>query len=124
MVPVQNENQTLASGTLPELFRLVPKPSGMTGTSRYQRRLEFTRSTALEVVCIPPNMTHGPRGYRAISSDPTVPEKYARYQPMVMLSAVVPGRGPAGAGGHHLHRRIPGSSPNLLQAGRAFLIKS
>ncbi len=53
-VPVQNENQTLASITFQNYFRLYEKLSGMTGTADTEAP-EFHQIYNLEVVCIPPN---------------------------------------------------------------------
>jgi preprotein translocase subunit SecA len=53
-VAIQNENQTLASITFQNLFRLYPKLSGMTGTADTEA-YEFNQIYGLEVVVIPPN---------------------------------------------------------------------
>jgi preprotein translocase subunit SecA len=55
-VPVQNENQTLASITFQNYFRLYDKLSGMTGTADTEA-YEFQQIYGLEVVVIP---THKP----------------------------------------------------------------
>ncbi|CAK9253263.1 unnamed protein product [Sphagnum jensenii] len=53
-VTVQNENQTLASVTFQNYFRLYPKISGMTGTAMTEAE-EFFDIYKLDVVEIPPN---------------------------------------------------------------------
>ncbi len=53
-VPVQQENQTLASITFQNYFRLYKKLSGMTGTADTEA-FEFQNIYNLEVVVIPPN---------------------------------------------------------------------
>ncbi|GAB3334763.1 preprotein translocase subunit SecA [Marilutibacter aestuarii] len=53
-VPVQRENQTLASITFQNLFRMYNKLSGMTGTADTEA-YEFQNIYALEVVVIPTN---------------------------------------------------------------------
>jgi preprotein translocase subunit SecA len=53
-VPVQSENQTLASITFQNYFRLYEKLSGMTGTADTEA-FEFQQIYGLEVVVIPPN---------------------------------------------------------------------
>jgi preprotein translocase subunit SecA len=53
-VTVQQENQTLASITFQNLFRLYPKLSGMTGTADTEA-YEFQQIYGLEVVVIPTN---------------------------------------------------------------------
>jgi preprotein translocase subunit SecA len=55
-VPVQQENQTLASITFQNLFRMYKKLSGMTGTADTEA-FEFQNIYGLEVVVIP---THRP----------------------------------------------------------------
>ncbi len=54
-VPIQQENQTLASITFQNYFRLYGKLSGMTGTADTEA-YEFQSIYNLEVVVIPPNM--------------------------------------------------------------------
>jgi len=54
-VPIQQENQTLASITFQNYFRLYKKLSGMTGTADTEA-FEFQNIYNLEVVVIPPNM--------------------------------------------------------------------
>ena len=53
-VPIQAENQTLASITLQNYFRLYKKLSGMTGTADTEA-YEFQEIYGLETVVIPPN---------------------------------------------------------------------
>ncbi len=54
-VTIQNENQTLASITFQNYFRLYPKLSGMTGTAMTEAG-EFSEIYKLEVVEIPTNV--------------------------------------------------------------------
>ncbi len=54
-VEIQNENQTLASITFQNYFRLYPKLAGMTGTAMTEAN-EFRDIYKLEVVEIPTNM--------------------------------------------------------------------
>ncbi len=54
-VPIQNENQTLASITFQNYFRLYPKLSGMTGTAMTEEG-EFSDIYGLEVAEIPTNV--------------------------------------------------------------------
>lgn len=53
-VPIQLENQTLATITLQNYFRLYDKLAGMTGTADTEA-YEFQKIYGLEVVVIPPN---------------------------------------------------------------------
>ncbi len=55
-VHVQNENQTLASITFQNYFRLYPKLAGMTGTAMTEAS-EFQEIYSLEVIDIPTHMT-------------------------------------------------------------------
>ncbi len=54
-VPIQRENQTLASITFQNYFRLYPKLAGMTGTAATEAA-EFAEIYGLEVVEIPTNV--------------------------------------------------------------------
>ncbi|EIC21881.1 preprotein translocase subunit SecA [Thiorhodovibrio frisius] len=54
-VDIQQENQTLASITFQNLFRLYPKLAGMTGTADTEA-YEFQQIYGLEVVVIPTNV--------------------------------------------------------------------
>src|SRR3546814_2356463 len=53
-VPIQRENQTLASITFQNFFRMYGKLSGMTGTADTEA-YEFQQIYGLEVVVIPTN---------------------------------------------------------------------
>jgi preprotein translocase subunit SecA len=55
-VPIQNENQTLASITFQNYFRLYPKLSGMTGTAMTEAA-EFLDIYKLDVIAIPTHQT-------------------------------------------------------------------
>ncbi len=54
-VPIQNENQTLATITYQNYFRLYDKLSGMTGTADTEA-FEFQQIYGLEVIVIPTNL--------------------------------------------------------------------
>ena len=54
-VTVQNENQTLASITYQNYFRMYPKLAGMTGTAMTEAE-EFDQIYNLEVVAVPSNL--------------------------------------------------------------------
>ncbi|MEY4768434.1 MAG: preprotein translocase subunit SecA [Pseudomonadota bacterium] len=92
-VPVQNENQTLASITFQNYFRLYEKLSGMTGTADTEA-FELNKIYGLEVVVIP---THRPmiredlgdvvylsakQKYRAVVED--IKDCYKRGQPVLV----------------------------------------
>ena len=74
-VPIQAENQTLASITFQNYFRLYAKLSGMTGTADTEA-YEFQEIYGLETVGIPPNRPnkHDDQLDRVYK---TTPEKYA-----------------------------------------------
>ncbi|MEE8320993.1 MAG: preprotein translocase subunit SecA [Gammaproteobacteria bacterium] len=55
-VPIQNENQTLATITYQNYFRLYSKLAGMTGTADTEA-FEFQQIYGLEVIVIPTHMT-------------------------------------------------------------------
>ena len=92
-VPVQRENQTLASITFQNLFRMYGKLSGMTGTADTEA-FEFNSIYGLEVVVIP---THRPMirvdhpdavflnrngKYRAVCNE--IKDCYERGQPVLV----------------------------------------
>ncbi|HVI25893.1 MAG TPA: preprotein translocase subunit SecA [Xanthomonadaceae bacterium] len=92
-VPVQRENQTLASITFQNLFRMYAKLAGMTGTADTEA-FEFQSIYGLEVVVIP---THRPMirkdypdavflnragKYRAVLKE--IQEAHARQQPVLV----------------------------------------
>ena len=62
-VEIQRENQTLASITFQNLFRMYPKLAGMTGTALTEAA-EFGEIYRLEVVEIPTNVRGRPQGRR------------------------------------------------------------
>ncbi|KXX63643.1 preprotein translocase subunit SecA [Marichromatium gracile] len=97
-VDIQPENQTMASITFQNLFRLYPKLSGMTGTADTEA-YEFQQIYGLEVVVIPTNqpMIRDDRGdlvyltqdekYQAIIED--VRDCVARGQPVLVGTASI-----------------------------------
>jgi preprotein translocase subunit SecA len=97
-VPIQPENQTMASITFQNLFRLYPKLAGMTGTADTEA-YEFQQIYGLEVVVIPTNvpMIRDDRGdlvyltqeekYRAIIDD--IKDCVGRGQPVLVGTASI-----------------------------------
>ena len=73
-MPIQAENQTLASITFQNYFRLYAKLSGMTGTADTEA-YEFQEIYGLETVVIPPNRPSG-RDDQLDRVYKTTPEKY------------------------------------------------
>jgi len=92
-VPVQRENQTLASITFQNYFRMYGKLAGMTGTADTEA-YEFQDIYGLEVVVIPTHrpmvrkdhpdlMFYGPKAkYNAVVED--IKDCYARGQPVLV----------------------------------------
>ena len=74
-VAVQQENQTLASITFQNYFRLYDRLAGMTGTADTES-VEFVQIYGLEVVVLPPNKPLG-REDRADLIYRNISEKYA-----------------------------------------------
>ena len=74
-VKIQNENQTLASITFQNYFRMYEKLSGMTGTADTEA-YEFQEIYGLETVVIPPNKPNQ-RQDRQYQVYKTANEKYA-----------------------------------------------
>ena len=97
-VAIQQENQTLASITFQNLFRLYPKLAGMTGTADTEA-YEFQQIYGLEVVVIPTNkpMVRDDRGdlvyltpkekYQAIIED--IQDCVTRGQPVLVGTASI-----------------------------------
>ncbi len=97
-VPIQQENQTLASITFQNYFRLYDKLSGMTGTADTEA-YEFQTIYGLEVIVIPTNrpMIRDDQGdlvfmtarekYEAIAKD--VQEAVAKGQPVLVGTASI-----------------------------------
>lgn len=97
-LPIQRENQTLASITFQNYFRLYNKLSGMTGTADTEA-YEFQQIYNLEVVVIPTNKAMvrddqpdlvyltQPDKYEAIIND--IKESLARKQPVLVGTASI-----------------------------------
>jgi preprotein translocase subunit SecA len=113
-VPIQRENQTLATVTFQNLFRMYKKLAGMTGTADTEA-FEFQSIYGLEVVVIPTHMpmirkdnsdmiflAQDPK-YRAVIED--IKACHERGQPVLvgttsievseLLSGLLQGKGPA-----------------------------
>ncbi|MGY0618433.1 preprotein translocase subunit SecA [Lysobacter sp. A378] len=92
-VPVQRDNQTLASITFQNLFRMYNKLAGMTGTADTEA-FEFESIYSLEVVVIPPNrpvqrkdsadavFLNRAGKYRAVAAE--IKEAHAKDQPVLV----------------------------------------
>ena len=97
-VKIENENQTLATITFQNFFRMYDKLAGMTGTADTEAE-EFKKIYNLEVMIIPTDQKMIRTDYPD-SIYRTEAEKYSRggggYHRL-------PPAGPTGPGGHHLH---------------------
>jgi preprotein translocase subunit SecA len=92
-VPIQSENQTLASVTFQNYFRMYAKLGGMTGTADTEA-YEFQEIYGLETVVIPPNRPTirkddndliyktAPEKYNAVTAD--IRDCYERGQPVLV----------------------------------------
>ena len=98
---IQQENQTLASITFQNLFRLYPKLSGMTGTADTEA-YEFQQIYGLEVVVIPTNQPM----IRKDNGDLVYLTAKEKYEAIVEDVQRLREARPAGPGGHRLHRDL------------------
>ncbi len=113
-VPIQRENQTLASITFQNLFRMYKKLAGMTGTADTEA-YEFQQIYGLEVVVIP---THRPM-VRKDEADVVFLKQQAevrrdrrRHQGMLRPR-------PAGAGRHRVDRDVRAALGPAQEAARS-----
>ena len=110
--PIQPENQTLASITFQNYFRMYEKLAGMTGTALTEAD-EFADIYNLEVIEVPTNMPmiridDDDEVYRTADREiPRDPHADRRLQ----------AARPAGAGRHHLDREVRAARRDAAQAG-------
>ena len=98
-VTVQPENQTLASITFQNYFRLYPKLAGMTGTAMTEAD-EFAEIYKLDVVEIPTNVPV----VRNDEDDEVYRSAGEKYEAVADADRGGARDGPADAGRHHLDR--------------------
>ena len=100
-VAIQPENQTLASVTFQNYFRMYKKLSGMTGTALTEAE-EFGNIYGLEVTEVPTNLPVKPprRGRRGL------PDRRGEIQGDRARDQGGPRQGPADPRRHHLDRKI------------------
>ena len=110
-VTVQNENQTLASITFQNYFRLYPKLAGMTGTAMTEAD-EFGDIYKLDVIEIPTNEPC----IRTDNDDEVYRTTREKYDAIVDAGAGMPRAPAAGAGRHGQHREIRGARRALQEA--------
>jgi hypothetical protein len=111
-VEINRENQTLASITFQNYFRLYGKLSGMTGTADTEA-YEFQSIYGLETVVIPTNrpMQRKDAQDKVYRSAREIRRHPGRHQGL-------PRAWPAGAGGYHQHRKLRADC-RAAQAGQA-----
>ena len=112
-VEIQRENQTLASITFQNLFRMYPKLAGMTGTALTEAA-EFGEIYRLEVVEIPTNVAVG----RKDADDEIYRTLADKTRAIVKLDPGMP-RAPAADAGRHGVDREVGGAVGGAEEGRA-----
>ena len=110
-VEIKNENQTLATITLQNYFRLYDKLSGMTGTAMTEAA-EFHPIYKLGVVADPDEPADDPRG----PARPRLQDRGGQVRRGRRGHRRAARDGPAGAGRHHLASRSASTSPSSCAA--------
>ena len=100
-VKIQPENQTLASITFQNYFRMYEKLAGMTGTASTEAE-EFGDIYGLEVVEVPTNRPM----VRKDDDDEVYRTADEKFKAIINAHRGVPKPRPAGAGRHHLDREV------------------
>ena len=98
---IERENQTLATITFQNYFRMYDKLSGMTGTADTEA-VEFDKIYKLEVVVDPDEPAADPQG----ESRPRLPDREGEVRRGRRGDRRVPGAGPAGARRHRVDREV------------------
>ena len=111
-VDIEPENQTLASITFQNYFRMYPKLSGMTGTALTEAP-EFFDIYKMNVVSIPTNVPvqRQRRGRRILQ------EHHRQVRRHRQRDQEAPGHGPAGPGRHRVDREV-GDAERIPREGR------
>ncbi len=112
-VRIKEENQTLATVTLQNYFRMYDKLAGMTGTAQSDAA-ELAATYELQVVPIPTNRPPA----RLDQADLIYKGEDAKFGAVADDISERYERRPAGAGGHHLGREVRAAVPPPRQAGR------
>ena len=111
-VKIKEENQTLATITLQNYFRMYDKLSGMTGTASTEAG-EFAHTYGLEVVSIPTNQTM----VRLDEPDLIYKTEAAKFDAAADDIAERAARRSAGAGRHDLGREVGAGLAAAREAG-------
>ena len=110
--PIQPENQTLASITFQNYFRMYEKLAGMTGTALTEAD-EFADIYNLEVLEVPTNMPM----VRIDDDDEVYRTAIEKYRAILDPDRRLQAARPAGAGRHHLDREVGAARRDAAQAG-------
>ena len=110
--PIQPENQTLASITFQNYFRMYDKLAGMTGTALTEAD-EFLDIYNLEVLEVPTNMPLA----RLDEDDEVYRTNTEKYALDHHAAGGVQDQGPAGAGRHHLDREVRAAGRDAASGG-------
>ena len=110
-VPIQNENQTLASITFQNYFRLYAKLAGMTGTADTEAA-EFQQIYGLEVVVVPTHLEM----IRDDMADLVFLTQEEKFEAVLEDIRDCTTRKPAGPGRHDLDRDLRAAVGNAAQA--------
>ena len=110
--PIQPENQTLASITFQNYFRMYEKLAGMTGTALTEAD-EFMDIYNLEVLEVPTNMPM----IRDDEDDEVYRTNAEKYRAIITLLEDCKVTRPAGAGRHHLDREVRAARRDAAQGG-------
>ena len=110
-VTIRKEDQTLATITFQNYFRLYQKLSGMTGTAETEAA-EFEKIYKLEIVVIPTNKPL----LRARKSRRRLPHREGKVQGRGRRHCRAAREEAAGAGGHHVDRESRSGSPESCSA--------
>ena len=110
-VKIKEENQTLATVTLQNYFRMYDKLAGMTGTASTEAG-EFAHTYGLEVVTDPHQPADGARRRRR----PHLQERDGEVRRGRRRHRRAPRRRPAGARGHDLGREVGAAQPGAREA--------
>ena len=110
--PIQPENQTLASITFQNYFRMYEKLAGMTGTALTEAD-EFIDIYNLEVLEVPTNMPL----IRDDEDDEVYRTDAEKYRAIITLLEDCKVARPAGAGRHHLDREVRAARRDAAPGG-------
>ena len=113
-VEIKAENQTLATITLQNYFRLYDKLSGMTGTAQTEAA-EFHKIYKVGVVSIPTNRPM----IRADQADLIYKTEKAKFNAVVDGHRRAAREGPAGAGRHHQRGEVRSTCRSCSSSGSA-----